>query len=143
VKECPNGCGLPLRNADDTQHNCVAELRTSLELLRSEMICKLQDQQQELELRLDAQRRHMVQKQASLVALVENLKSQMVCVLQDVQTLKDTGKRHEEELERAAMEKRELVNILATIQSEPRSSGVSPRKFYCRQSSRNDRTGES
>ncbi|KAM6275310.1 uncharacterized protein M6G45_000829 [Spheniscus humboldti] len=32
--ECPNGCGYTILSAEDTQHNCVAELRTELELLR-------------------------------------------------------------------------------------------------------------
>lgn len=33
-RECPNGCGYTILSAEDTQHNCVAELRTELELLR-------------------------------------------------------------------------------------------------------------
>ncbi|XP_044863445.1 TNF receptor-associated factor 6-like isoform X1 [Mauremys mutica] len=33
-RECPNGCGYTILRAEDTQHNCVAELRTELELLR-------------------------------------------------------------------------------------------------------------
>ena len=99
------------------------------------MTCKLRDQRQELELRLDAQRRHMVQKQTSLISLVDNLRSQMARVMQDVQTLQDTGKRQEEELERSSLEKRELLNIIATIQDEQ----ISPRKYVCRQSSRQDR----
>lgn len=33
-RECPNGCGHTLLSADQSQHNCVAELRTEVEMLR-------------------------------------------------------------------------------------------------------------
>lgn len=33
-RECPNGCGHTLHSIDQSQHNCVAELRTEVELLR-------------------------------------------------------------------------------------------------------------
>ena len=63
---------------EDQSHSCVAELRTSLELLRSEMICKMEDQKNEYELRLDAQRSHMVQKEAERRAEMDDLTSQVV-----------------------------------------------------------------
>ncbi|XP_051262297.1 RING finger protein 151 isoform X3 [Dicentrarchus labrax] len=33
-RECPNGCGHTLLSTDQSQHNCVAELRTEVEMLR-------------------------------------------------------------------------------------------------------------
>lgn len=33
-RECPNGCGHTLLSIDQSQHNCVAELRTEVEVLR-------------------------------------------------------------------------------------------------------------
>lgn len=33
-RECPNGCGHTLLTIDQSQHNCVAELRTEVEMLR-------------------------------------------------------------------------------------------------------------
>lgn len=33
-RECPNGCGHTLLSHDQSQHNCVAELRTEVEMLR-------------------------------------------------------------------------------------------------------------
>lgn len=33
-RECPNGCGHTLLSSDQSQHNCVAELRTEVEMLR-------------------------------------------------------------------------------------------------------------
>lgn len=62
---------------EDQKHSCVAELRTSLELLRSEMICKLEDQKNEYELRLDAQRSHMVQKDAEMRSEIDGLTAQV------------------------------------------------------------------
>ncbi|XP_078396894.1 E3 ubiquitin-protein ligase NRDP1 isoform X5 [Cetorhinus maximus] len=73
-RECPNGCGYAILSADDVQHNCIAELRTELELLRSEMICKVEEVRHEMESRLDSQRRHMVQKESLLQNEIEELK---------------------------------------------------------------------
>lgn len=64
---------------EDQSHSCVAELRTSLELLRSEMICKLEDQKSEYELRLDAQRSHMVQKEGEMRTETDDLRAQVCC----------------------------------------------------------------
>lgn len=33
-RECPNGCGHTLPSPDQSQHNCVAALRTEVEMLR-------------------------------------------------------------------------------------------------------------
>lgn len=33
-RECPHGCGHTLLSPDQSQHNCVAELRTEVEMLR-------------------------------------------------------------------------------------------------------------
>ncbi|OPJ83663.1 RING finger protein 151 [Patagioenas fasciata monilis] len=74
-RECPNGCGYTILSAEDAQHNCVAELRTELELLRSEMICRVEEAKHEMESRLDSQRRHMVQKESILQNEIEELKS--------------------------------------------------------------------
>lgn len=32
--ECPKGCGHTLLSSDQSQHNCVAELRNEVEMLR-------------------------------------------------------------------------------------------------------------
>ena len=64
---------------EDQSHSCIAELRTALELLRSEMICKLEDQKNEYELRLDAQRSHMVQKEGERRTEMDDLRAQVSC----------------------------------------------------------------
>ncbi|KAK2161644.1 hypothetical protein LSH36_112g00057 [Paralvinella palmiformis] len=132
---CPNGCGLAILNSEDVSHNCVAELRNALELFRSEMIGKLVEQRQELELLLDAQRRHMTQKQAFLQSQIESLKSQMTLALQDVQSLRESTRRHELELEQGALAKQRLLAIISTLQAERSSPNVVNRTYLCRQSS--------
>ncbi|XP_029602500.1 RING finger protein 151-like [Salmo trutta] len=83
-RACPSGCGHTLLSVDQTQHNCVAELRIELELLRAEMLGKVEEVRREMESRLDSQRRHMVQKESLLKSEVEDLKGQVSRVVCDV-----------------------------------------------------------
>ncbi|XP_072426324.1 RING finger protein 151 isoform X1 [Chiloscyllium punctatum] len=117
-RECPNGCGYAILSADDAQHNCIAELRTELELLRSEMICKIEEVRHEMESRLDSQRRHMVQKESVLQNEIEELKSQMSRVMSDMRTLVAEERQHRQELEQAELEKRELMELLKSLHKE-------------------------
>ncbi|KAL0985359.1 hypothetical protein UPYG_G00155910 [Umbra pygmaea] len=91
---CPSGCGHTLFSVDQSEHNCVAELRTELDILRAEMLCKVEEVRHEMESRLDSQRRHMVQKESLLKSEVEDLK----------------------ELSEAELEKKELLEMLRTLQ---------------------------
>lgn len=72
-----NFIGMAMLDDEDQKHSCIAELRTALELLRSEMICKLEDQKNEYELRLDAQRTHMVQKEGQMRTEIDGLTAQV------------------------------------------------------------------
>ncbi|KAM9387386.1 RING finger protein 151-like [Phaethornis superciliosus] len=119
-RECPNGCGYLILSAEDTQHNCIAELRTELELLRSEMICRVEEAKHEMESRLDSQRRHMVQKESILQNEIEELKSQMSRVMSDVRSLMAAERQHRQELEQAELEKRELMELLRGLQKDCR-----------------------
>ncbi|XP_008948310.1 PREDICTED: RING finger protein 151-like [Merops nubicus] len=121
-RECPNGCGYTILSAEDTQHNCVAELRTELELLRSEMICRVEEAKHEMESRLDSQRRHMVQKESILQNEIEELKSQLSRVMSDVRSLMAAERQHRQELEQAELEKRELLELLRGLQKDCRST---------------------
>lgn len=121
-RECPNGCGYTILSAEDTQHNCVAELRTELELLRSEMICRVEEAKHEMESRLDSQRRHMVQKESILQNEIEELKSQMSRMMSDVRSLMAAERQHRQELEQAELEKRELMELLRGLQKDCRLS---------------------
>ncbi|XP_035239958.1 RING finger protein 151 isoform X1 [Anguilla rostrata] len=120
-RECPNGCGYTILSCDDSQHSCVAELRTELELLRSEMICKVEEVRHEMESRLDSQRRHMVQKESLLKNEVEELKGQLLRVMSDVRALLGAERLHRQELEQAELEKRELLELLKSLQKEGRA----------------------
>ena len=72
--KCPSGCGLTILSSELDAHNCVAELRTEIELLRSEMICKQEDLRHEMQLRLDSQRAHMVEKVGSMNQTIHQLR---------------------------------------------------------------------
>lgn len=43
---CTQGCGFSFLDSEQETHNCISELRTELDLLRSEMICKVEDVKQ-------------------------------------------------------------------------------------------------
>ena len=75
---CPSGCGLTILSSEVDSHNCVAELRTELELLRSEMICKQEELRHEMQLRLDSQRSHMVEKVGSMNQTINQLRGKMI-----------------------------------------------------------------
>ncbi|XP_075070530.1 E3 ubiquitin-protein ligase NRDP1-like [Mixophyes fleayi] len=124
-RECPNGCGYAILSAEDLQHSCVAELRTELELLRSEIICRVEETKQEMESRLDSQRRHMVQKESVLQGEMEELKSQISRLMSDVRTLMASERQHRQDLEQADLEKRELIELLKSLQRECRSKNNS------------------
>ncbi|KAM6968397.1 uncharacterized protein rnf41l [Aplochiton taeniatus] len=115
-RACPNGCGHTLLSMDQSQHNCVAELRTEVELLRAEMQCKVEEVRREMESRLDSQRRHMVQKESQLKSEVEELKGQMSRVMCDLCALLGAEHLRRQELAEAELEKRELLELLKDLQ---------------------------
>ncbi|KAM9724414.1 E3 ubiquitin-protein ligase PDZRN3 isoform 1-T2 [Menidia menidia] len=115
-RECPNGCGHTLHSIDQSQHNCVAELRTEVEMLRAEMLCKVEEVRREMESRLDSQRRHMVQKESQLKNEVEELKGQLSRVMCDMRALLGAERLRRQELAEAELEKRELLELLRNLQ---------------------------
>ncbi|XP_044063142.1 TNF receptor-associated factor family protein DDB_G0272348 isoform X2 [Siniperca chuatsi] len=115
-RECPNGCGHILLSIDQSQHNCVAELRTEVEMLRAEMLCKVEEVRREMESRLDSQRRHMVQKESQLKNEVEELKGQLSRVMCDMRALLGAERLRRQELAEAELEKRELLELLRDLQ---------------------------
>ncbi|XP_029447566.1 RING finger protein 151-like isoform X2 [Rhinatrema bivittatum] len=127
-QECPNGCGYAILSAEDLQHNCIAELKTEIELLRSEMICRVEETKHEMESRLDSQRRHMVQKESLLQSEIEELKSQMSRMMSDVHSLTTAERQHREELEQAELEKCELIELLKSLRKECRLNSVDSSK---------------
>ncbi|XP_058232602.1 RING finger protein 151 [Hemibagrus wyckioides] len=109
---CGRGCGYTLSNTEEAQHNCISELRTELDLLRTELDCKVEEVRREMETRLDSQRRHMVQKESLLRNEVDELKGQLSRVVSDVCALLGAERTRRQELERAELEKAELLERL-------------------------------
>ncbi|XP_028835911.1 E3 ubiquitin-protein ligase NRDP1 isoform X2 [Denticeps clupeoides] len=93
-------------------HASVAKLRTELQLLRTESLCKVEELRCEMESRLDSQRRHMVQREGLMKNELEQLKSQLSRVMTDVCVLLAAQRSHQEELEKAELEKAELLKLL-------------------------------
>ena len=81
TRVCPKGCGQTILDSETDTHNCVAELRMELELVRSETICKLEEQKHELKLRLDSQRTHMVQKVGEMQQHIDELRSKNLLLM--------------------------------------------------------------
>ncbi|XP_060756901.1 RING finger protein 151 [Neoarius graeffei] len=109
---CASGCGYTLPNADKAQHNCISELRAELDLLRTQLDCKVEKVRREMESRLDSQRRHMVQKESLLKNEVDELKGQLSRVVSDVCALLGAERIRRQELERAEFEKAQLLERL-------------------------------
>ncbi|KAK7113915.1 RING finger protein 151-like [Littorina saxatilis] len=117
-KECTNGCGLVIVTDDDREHNCIAELRTNIEILRSEMLCKLEDQRQEMELRLDMQRGHMIQRESALKGHIDELKQELARVSQKIKLLLDIELQRRQDLERMQTERVEMMEVLNNLKRE-------------------------
>ena len=111
-EECPKGCGLLIMRPSDHAHNCIQELRTAIEVLRSEMTCKYEEQKKEMDLRLDMQRGHMIQKEATLQSQIDALKSENSKLSQNIKLLMDMELERRQEIERLKLEKKELIELL-------------------------------
>ncbi|TRY84579.1 hypothetical protein DNTS_001319 [Danionella cerebrum] len=111
-RACANGCGYTVLNTGEAQHNCVSELRAELDMLRAELDCKVEEVRHEMESRLDSQRRHMVQKESLLRSEVEELKGQLSRIMSEVRVLLGAERARRQELERAELEKADLLELL-------------------------------
>lgn len=123
TKDCPNGCGLTMITPEDSNHSCIAELKTCIDILRSEMATKAEEQRHEMELRLNMQRGHMVQKQAGMQSQIEELQSEMSKLTQKMKLMMDLEIQRRQDLERMALEKRELMELLKGTAKENSDSG--------------------
>ncbi|XP_038069070.1 E3 ubiquitin-protein ligase NRDP1-like [Patiria miniata] len=118
TRVCPLGCGLTVLNSEVDSHNCVAELRTELELLRSEMIGRSEDQKHEMKLRLDSQRTHMVHKISEMQQQMDELKRQVEHLQHDVRLLSALERKRGQDMERLELEKKELLEVLKALKEE-------------------------
>ncbi|ELT95987.1 hypothetical protein CAPTEDRAFT_113410 [Capitella teleta] len=102
---CPSGCGMPMLSADDIQHSCIAELRQTNDLLRSEMICKLEEQKQDfLSKIVEMNQQH----RQEIVAL----RTTMVELKEVVDVMVSRDRKRSEEIKKIGADKRELTNML-------------------------------
>ena len=125
--ECERGCGMPINTAEKGgEHNCVFELRTAIELVRAEMLCKADEVKQEMDLRLDAQRRHMVQREARLQERIDDMHQAAVSLQQEVHTLKESLREERRDVEQLRIEKNELMDVVKSLQKE-----LDARKHVC------------
>lgn len=107
---------------DDNEHNCIYELKTAMDILRSEMFCKIDEQKREMELRLNTQRCHMVQKESSMQAQVVELKTEVSRLSQKIKLLMELEVKRRQDTERLELEKRELMDLLRRNQNETRNT---------------------
>lgn len=110
--ECPNGCGYLMVTPEDTTHNCINELKTAMDILRSEISCKYDEQKREMELRLNMQRSHMVQKEATMQSQIDGLKSEISKFSQKLKLMMDLEIQRRQDVEKLELEKKELMEVL-------------------------------
>ncbi|GFS27959.1 E3 ubiquitin-protein ligase NRDP1-like protein [Elysia marginata] len=126
-QECPLGCGaLLLSSRDQELHNCVAELRTTIEVLRAELLCQADDQRREMNARLDSQRAHMVQREAALKNQIEALKTELGQLSEQLKRILELEANRGMELDRLATERAELKTMLEEIQQRQADEGACP-----------------
>ncbi|XP_048763184.1 RING finger protein 151-like isoform X2 [Ostrea edulis] len=121
-RECPRGCGMLMVQRQDRDHNCVGELRTAMDVLRSEMSCKIEEQKKEMELRLNTQRCHMVQKESFMQSQMDEMKAELSRLSQKIKLLMELEVKRRQDTERLELEKRELMELLRRNQTETGST---------------------
>ncbi|XP_063442855.1 RING finger protein 151-like [Mytilus trossulus] len=123
--ECPSGCGYLMVTPEDTTHNCITELKTAMDVLRSEISCKYEEQKREMELRLNMQRSHMVQKEATMQSQIDDMKSEISKLSQKLKLMMDLEIQRRQDVEKLELEKKELMEVLRDTnkrENEPSSS---------------------
>ena len=112
MRECSKGCGILISPAEQSKHNCITELRTMVDVLRTDYTCRLEEQKREMELRLNMQRGHMVQKEAAMQGKIDEAKTEISKLSQKVKLLMDSEVQRRQELEKLEIEKKELIELM-------------------------------
>lgn len=113
--KCPNGCGLTILSSELESHNCVTELRTELELLRSEMICKQEELRHEMQLRLDSQRAHMVDKVGTMHQTMNQLRGDITSLQHELRVMNALETQRRQHMEALELERKELMELLKSL----------------------------
>ena len=119
---------------EESEHNCIAELRKALLKNQQENEAKIRELKQEMESRLDSHRVHMVYKEATLQNQIESLNSQVAELLRETKSLK-AQKR--EELQSDDPERKEILEWLRSLKyqdeiAERYCSNCNKRYLYVR-----------
>ena len=110
MHSCPKGCGLAILTSEDKRHNCVAELRMSLEFLRSELICKVQEQAKEAEIMMESQKRIWLRRENVLIGQVEDLRDQVTRLSEQLKIMSEKIIQRDKEIQEITMEKRKMLD---------------------------------
>ncbi|BFZ12532.1 hypothetical protein BsWGS_15571 [Bradybaena similaris] len=121
-QECPKGCGLLLTTKEDKEHNCITKLRTTIEVLRTEMMCRMEDQKREMEAMFDIQRGQMLKKETALQGQIEALKTELGRLGDRLKTLLDVEMNRQQELDRLTSERAEIMALLTELQNEKQNA---------------------
>ncbi|PAA65648.1 hypothetical protein BOX15_Mlig027397g1 [Macrostomum lignano] len=90
----------------------LEDMRSELEAARQDFMTKLAEQKLEMDLRLDAQRRHLVQREHCLQEQLEEMRRLYARLSEDIKKLIQQEKTSRTELQRMAQEKAELLQML-------------------------------
>ena len=79
------------------------------------MICRIEDQQRETEVRVDAMRQHMIQRESRHRNHSQELTAQVSDLRNTVERLVEDDRRKSEDLHKIATEKAELLEMLRSF----------------------------
>ncbi|XP_068715814.1 E3 ubiquitin-protein ligase NRDP1-like isoform X1 [Montipora capricornis] len=132
--DCARGCGLKVSKNEESEHNCIAELRKAMIKNKKENEAKIQELKKEMESRLDSHRVHMVYKETTLQNQIEDLNAKVAELLRETKTLKA---QKSEELLREDPEKKEILDWLRSLKyqdeiAERYCSSCNKRYLYVR-----------
>lgn len=132
--DCARGCGLKVSKNEESEHNCIAELRKAMIKNKKENEAKIQELKKEMESRLDSHRVHMVYKETTLQNQIEELNAKVAELLHETKTLKA---QKSDELLREDPEKKEILDWLRSLKyqdeiAERYCSSCNKRYLYVR-----------
>ena len=80
------------------------------------MICKMEEQTREFDLRFDAQRREMMRRESSVQSRVDALTVEVSQLMQEVQTMKETERKRQDDVKRTDAEEGEVSDVIRSLQ---------------------------
>lgn len=111
-QECANGCGFVMTRSTDAHHNCIQELKTNLDVLRSEMMCRYEDQRREFELKTDTQRTELTLTESCIQSKLDTLMIENARLAQDIKFLIDKDMKRRNDIDELKRNNQELTRLL-------------------------------